>query len=329
MASVRDPKLEFRMKLYQDPDIRTLLSALVAGQIQSIAPFPDPTFKTRYPSIEKMLNLSPDKVEAILRQLADSDILTRELFSIVATCPSCDSFRLIVHPLCPMCKSRNLTRSEVYEHITCGYVGLEQTFWHEGVKKCPKCHGKLEKLSVDYRIAGIYYQCMNCKKSFDIPTFQCSCQECNTNFFLTDATFLSLYTYIFNKSFRDELLRNVVSLDPVKKALSTMGFTVEAPGYLPGASGVKQRFDITARHPGVTARYIVMDIVVSETEVLPESVLSLFAKGVDVKPDETIILVIPRLREDAKALLPVYKIKLVEGNTMEEAVNTLKGMVKA
>jgi hypothetical protein len=60
-----------------------------------------------------------------------------------------------------------------------------------------------------------------------------------------------------------------------------------------------------------------------------DSVLSLFAKSVDVKPEETIMLAIPRLRVDAKQLLPVYKINLVEAKTMEEAIKMPSSMIKS
>lgn len=328
MTAPPEPKLAFRMKLYQDPYVRTLLSAVVSGDIPGISPFPDVVFKSRYPSVEKKLNIPPEHVDALLEQLADAGILNRELFSIINTCPSCGSFRLIVHPLCALCKSRNLSRSEVYEHLACGYVGLEQTFWREGRHVCPRCNKELQKLGVDHRIVGIYYQCRDCKKSFDVPTFQCGCQECNGTFFLTDATFLNLYTYSLNESFREEILRHVVSLEPIKKAIEAMGLTVETPGYVTGASGVQQRFDVVARYPGPTVRYVVMDIVLSEAEVAAENVLSLFARSVDVKPEETALIAIPKLRDDAKPLLPVYKIKCIEGKTVEETVPQIEKLIR-
>lgn len=321
-----DATLAQRVKLYQNPDARIVLSLILSGEISVISPHPDIVYKTRYPVLEKKAHLPPDRLDTILKELASAGILTRELSTNILVCPFCHSFRMILYPLCPQCKSKELVRNTVYEHIACGQIGLEQLFTVEEKLKCPKCRADFKEIGVDYRVAGILYQCRSCRRSFDIPAFECGCQECGHTYFLPDATLSPLFEYTFNEAYRDEALKHVVSLEPILKALHELGVRAETPGRVMGMSGVEQKFDIVVRRSPTS--YSVIDIA-SGTEIPPENVLSLFAKSADVKPEKAILIAIPKLRSDARPLLKAYNLECIESKTVDEAAAALKKILKS
>jgi transposase-like protein len=321
--------LEFRLKIYQDPDVRLLLSHFLSGELSVITPVSDPTHKLRYPSVEDKLSVPPERAVNLLKSLADAEILKQDFFKAVLVCPHCSSFRLLISPLCPHCKAEELIKNAVYEHIPCGHIGLETVFTIEGKLMCQRCDVEFKKLNVDYRTVGIVYRCKGCGRSFDLPDFRCDCQECDSKFFLPEATFSSLHQYRLNEALRDEIFHYVVSLEPIREVLVEAGFTVEIPGRVAGASGVNQRFDIVARYPGMTARYAVIDVASAEAEVPATPLLSLFAKSTDVKPVKTVLIALPKLKDEARSLASTYKIACVEGADVKEIADKLGKVLKA
>lgn len=315
-----------RLKLYHDPNARLVLSAALAGQLMVIRPVPDATYGYRYPALEKM-GFGPEESEDLLKSLVDSGIFKREVATNILVCPTCSSFRFILQPLCPTCKSIRLSRCSVFEHIPCGHIGLEQFFTVEGKLACPRCRAEFKKLGVDYRLAGVIFRCEACRATFDLPLFECWCQECGEQFSLPGARFKGLYEYVFDEAYREEISKHVLSLAPLMHLLEELGFKVEIPGYITGSSGVRQRFDIVARYPGVRAEYLAIDVAPGEAS--PEDVLRLFAKSVDARPKRSLLIAIPKLRDDAKPLLKAYKIECVEGEGAEQAAERLRGLLRA
>jgi hypothetical protein len=66
-------------------------------------------------------------------------------------CPSCGSQNVSTRYCCPYCKSFNIQKGSLIEHVKCGYMDVEENFRKGEKLVCPKCHEELKKPDVDYK----------------------------------------------------------------------------------------------------------------------------------------------------------------------------------
>ena len=158
-----------RGEIYKDHRVQLLLSKFVSGELSELTPVYDPKRGYRYPIAEKIVG-EPATTDEFLSHLFDVGVLRRELYDKIIYCPKCGSANISVRYCCPYCKSFNVHKSSLIEHVKCGYMDVEENFRHGNDILCPKCNQKLEKSGVDYRQAGIWCTCNECNRSFDIPS---------------------------------------------------------------------------------------------------------------------------------------------------------------
>lgn len=313
-----------RAGLYERRDTQALLNKLIGDQITELEPIYDPELGYRYPIVEEVIDDS-SKSKEFLDRLHQAGILERKLYDKIVRCPECDSANISVHYCCPYCKSFNILRSSLIEHVKCGYMDREENFREEKKLVCPKCHEEMKKSDVDYREAGIWCTCKDCGRNFDIPDTSHFCRDCHTNSSFEDSVIEDVYIYSLKEGIEEEASAGLVVVAPIKDFLEKNGFHVESPAFVEGKSGVNHMFDIAVHLRGKKGEIAVIDLASSMGDaVLEQPVIALFAKIFDVSPDKSYLIAIPRLSGNGKKMAKLYNIEVVEARNNKEAEKALK-----
>jgi len=313
-----------RLELYKDRNTQVLLNKFLSDEISELEPVYDPKHGYRYPTVEAIVG-NASSAETFLNRLHVAGILERRLYDKIVYCHKCGSANVSIHYCCPYCKSFNIQRSALIEHVKCGYMDVEENFRKGNRLACPKCHEELKKLDVDYRKAGMWCTCKDCGKSFDIPVAAHFCRDCHTNFMFEDAVIKDVYVYSLKAEAKEEVALGWVLIAPIREFLVENGFEVESPAFLKGKSGANHMFDIAAFKGEGPRKVAVIDLATTtENAVTEQPVIALFAKIFDVSPDSAYLIAIPTITENGKKMAELYNINVIESKSQKEAINALK-----
>jgi transcription elongation factor Elf1 len=315
------------LKLYKDHKVQLLISKFVSDELDTLNPIYDPKQGFRYPIVDEIVGDS-SSTEEFLQKLFEGGVLERKLYDKIVYCPSCNSANLSTHYTCPHCKSFDIKKSALIEHIKCGYIDTEDRFQKEGKLVCPRCNKELTNPDLDYHKAGVWCTCNQCGKSFDIPVPAHFCRECHENFTFDDALYKDVYSYSLTPEAAKEATLGCVLTVPIIEFLEDLGFEVESPGFLNGKSGTRHMFDLTAVSAGKKKNTTAIDFATSTDDVVSEqSVIAMFAKIFDATPDRACLVAIPKMSENGRKLASLYKIDLVEAKDQNMAIEALKACV--
>jgi hypothetical protein len=290
-----------------------------------IYPIFDVKYGYRYPVVEEIVG-GPPSDEEFLATLFKAGVLKRELYDKVIYCPNCGSPNVSTRYCCPHCKSFDVERSSLMEHLRCGYIDTEDKFKTGKKLVCPRCHVELTKKDIDYVQAGVWCTCNECGKSFDVPVPYHFCRECRRSFPFEKTVIRNAYSYTLNHDAIKEASLDWTIIAPIREFLEERGFKVENPGFLEGKSGVKHMFDIVARGKGTARHIIIIQLATSLTDepVSEQSMIEMFAKVYDSASDKAFLIAIPKINETGKRLANLYKIGLIEAKDGDEALTALK-----
>jgi hypothetical protein len=317
-----------RIEVYKNRETQILLSKFLNGEIGELKPIHDPKLGYRYPTVEAITGDS-SKVEEFLEKLYNVGILKRRLHDKIALCPKCSSINVSIHYCCPYCKSFDIQRSSLIEHVSCGYMDVEENFQKSDRLVCPKCQNELKKIDVDHRRAGIWCNCKDCTKNFDIPVTVLFCRDCHADSTFEDVTIKDVYAYSMKEDAKQEASLGWLLIAPIRDFLTENGFNVESPAFMTGKSGASHMFDVIAQEEGKTKRLTVIDLAMStEDTVSEQSVVALFAKIFDVSPDSAYLIAIPKMSDNGKKMAESYNIHVIEAENPEEAIKALKAKMK-
>jgi hypothetical protein len=311
------------LELYRDHNTQMFLSKFLSGEIKTLEPVYDQQTGYRYPAVEAIVG-DASQVEPFLSKLHSAGFLEKKLYDKTIFCPKCGSANVSFHYCCPFCKSFDIQKSSLIEHVKCGYMDIEENF-REGDKYiCPKCHTELKKIDVDYRKAGVWCACKDCNKSFDIPVSEHFCRSCNTISTFEGAVIKDVYSYTLKESVREEASLSWFLVAPIRDFLIEEGLTVKSPAFLKGKSGATHSFDIVAYKGDELQKALVVDLAKSTGNTVSEQpVIAMFAKIFDVSPDRAFLIAIPKLSENGKKMAELYNIEIVEAKDQKEATRGL------
>ena len=313
-----------RVKLYKDHNVQLLISKFVSGELSKLNPVYDPKYGYRYPVVDAIVS-DPSSTDELLRSLFEAGVLKRELYDKIVYCPSCNTADVSIHYCCPHCKSFDIRKSALIEHIQCGYIDTEEKFRKNDKLVCPRCRKELTKPDVDYHKAGVWCTCNECGKSFDIPVPAHFCRDCHRNFSFEESLYKDVYSYSLTPEAMKEATLGWILITPIREFLESRGFEVESPGFLKGKSGASHMFDITASPAGVERNITVIDLATSTDDIASEQpVIAMFAKIYDVSPERACLVAIPRMSENGKKLAALYKIQLIEAKDQKEVIKELE-----
>jgi len=317
-----------RIKLYKDHNVQLLISKFVSGELSKLNPVYDPKYGYRYPVVDVIVG-DPSGTDELLQSLSEAGVLKRELYDKIVYCPSCDTANVSMHYCCPHCKSFDVRKSALIEHIQCGYIDIEEKFRKDDKLVCPRCRKELTKPDVDYHKAGVWCTCNECGKSFDIPVPAHFCRDCRRNFTFEESLYKDVYSYSLTPEAMKEATLGWILITPIREFLESRGFEVESPGFLKGKSGASHMFDIIASPTGVKRNITVIDLATSADDIVSEQpVIAMFAKTYDVSPDKACLVAIPRMSENGKKLAALYKLELIEAKDQNGAIKALKVCMK-
>jgi len=315
-----------RVKLYKDHSVQLLISKFVSGELSKLNPVYDPKYGYRYSVVDAILG-DPSRTEEFLQGLFEAGVLKRELYDKIVYCPSCGTANVSMHYCCPHCKSFDVRKSALIEHIQCGYIDTEEKFLKDDKLVCPRCRKELTKPDVDYHKAGVWCTCNECGKSFDIPVPAHFCRDCRRNFTFEESLYKDAYSYSLTPEAVKEATLGWILIAPIREFLEGRGFEVESPGFLKGKSGASHMFDIAASPTGVERNITVIDLATSTDDIVSEQpVIAMFAKIYDVSPDKACLVAIPRISENGKKLATLYRIELVEAKDQNEVIRALENV---
>jgi len=318
---------EERSEVYRDHRAQLILGKFLSGEVERLTPVYDFKYGYSYPTVEAIVG-DHAETEAFLSHLYEIGILKREIFDKMISCPKCNSGSVSIRYCCPYCKSFNVKKSSLVEHIQCGYIDIEDRFKQNGRLVCPRCHNELTKPDVNYRKAGVWCACNDCGKNFDIPVPSHFCRDCKNIFTFEDAVYGDVYSYSLNEDVMKEAGVGYILVAPIRDFFQSRGFTVESPGFLKGKSGASHMFDVAASKGDVARYVIVIDLATSAEDVVSEqSIIAMFAKVYDVAPDRACLIAIPKMSDNGKKLADLYKIELIQAKNQKEAMKALETVV--
>ena len=316
-------------ELYRDRNVQMLLSKFLSGEIETLEPVYAPEVGYRYPVVETIVG-DASHVEPFLKRLYEAGVLERKLYDKIIFCPKCFSADVAIRYCCPFCKSFNIQKSSLIEHVKCGYMDVEDKFCEGDEIVCPKCHEELRKIDVDYRKAGIWCTCKYCQKSFDVPVPKHFCRNCGVTSNFEEVIIKDVYSYILKENVTAESSLNLFLVAALREFLMEERLTVESPGLLQGKSGSNHSFDIVAYKGDGSKKAMVIDLAMSTGDVVSEQpVIALFAKIFDVSPERAYLIAIPKLSGNGKKMAKLYKIRAIDAKNQEEAIASLEASLKA
>jgi predicted RNA-binding Zn-ribbon protein involved in translation (DUF1610 family) len=317
----QEDKIELeRRGAYIEPQTRDLLRKLLEDGVNvEITPTYNPGLGFEYHSTSSTSNIAETEKlsKNTLENLAQLGILKKDFFDSVSICPSCQSTILTLHNRCPKCKSHNVEKTSLTEHIPCGYIDQRDKYIN-GI--CPKCGQPL--VEGQYRNMGRWYVCQECGEKFENPEYDLVCRNCNKNFTIKDAQVIDVPKFSLNLQRRKEIRQNVESLESIQQLLVDLGFSVEIPGLVIGQkSGMQHHFSLLAKKLiDGQERVIALDHAVSETEVATSPLILYLYKTSEVNVDVPIFIAIPKLNETAQKIAQGHDILLIEGSIAEPEV---------
>jgi len=315
-------------ELYRDRKVQMLLSKFLSGEIKTLEPVYASDVGYRYPVVESIVG-DASQVGSFLNKLYEAGVLEKKLYDKIIFCPKCSSANVSTRYCCPFCQSFDIKKSSLVEHVKCGYMDVEDKFYEGNRFVCPKCHEELRKINVDYRKAGIWCTCKECRKSFDSAVSTHFCRNCGETSTFEEVVIKDVYAYTLRENVTAESSLNLFLVAAVREFLIKEKLNVESPGLLKGKSGANHSFDIVAYKADEAQKMIVVDLAMSAGTVVSEQpVIALFAKIFDVSPEKAYLIAIPKLSENGKKMAELYKIMAIEAKNQEDAIASLEESLK-
>jgi len=317
-----------QQEIYSSLEARKILTFMLRSPRTPITPEILPTDEIRYPDLDSIFSGRPEDAEVWLRKMIDAQILVADLVDKTPACPECGSHQLSTRYVCPKCFSYDIARSFLYEHLKCGKVASDDTFKKGDQLICPKCQTVLHNYGVEYRAVGAWYQCNNCKESFNAPSLTHVCRPKHHQFTTDRTRLVPVYQYRLNPKALSQIRREVLVYSDAVSMLEDLGFTVAAPQTIVGKSGQGHPFDIVVTVKGRWggAKTVAIDFLSSDQMLPADSVRAFSTKVRDAKPSESYLVAVPGLTDEAKALAGKMKVTFVEGPTLKEAASALTGL---
>ena len=309
-----------RREVYIEPKTRDLLRELIqCEEAEDIVPRYNPgigfvyQLKVQTPGKPEINNLSRDFLENLVRL----DILNKSFFDSVSVCPNCKSTILTLHNRCPKCKSHNIDKTSLTEHIPCGFINQRNKYVNN---VCPKCGEPL--VDGQFRNMGRWFICQDCGERFEDPEYDVACRSCNKNFGIKEALLADIPKFSLNQNRKKEIRQNVASLESIRALLTELGFGVEIPGLAVGQkSGMQHHFSLIAKKEIKGHEInIALDHAVSESEVSSSPLILYIYKTSEVQVDIPMFVAMPELNETARKIAQGHEILLVEGSTDDKEV---------
>src|SRR4030043_1248959 len=307
----------------QDPKAIKLVKEFLAGNISEVKPTTnlDASNGFAYPEVESLLEVKTQEAVTTLEFLASEDILSKNIRGHILFCPKCQSPNLKTGFGCPNCGSGNIGKGRILEHFTCRNSLEDDYHADNGKYICPKCKQELQFLGTDYQSLGINYKCRDCGEISKDAASIWHCLQCSKFFPEYTAKETVLYSYHLNaekkRKMEFELEERPLFVDLLKK----QGYDVVESANVNGTtkSGAKHLIDILAKRDDGLITYIIgVGILISQAkEVSLAEVFTFDNKVYDLGIHDKVLLVVPKLDQEASRYARQQRIKILEEKDLE------------
>ena len=313
----------------QDAKAIKLVKEFLAGNISEVKPTTnlDASNGFAYPEVESLLEVTAQEAVTTLEFLASEDILGKNIRGHILFCPKCQSPKLKTGFGCPNCGSGNIGKGRILEHFTCRNNSLEDDYADNGKYICPKCKQELRFLGTDYQSLGISYKCRECGSISKEAASSWQCLKCSHFFPEYEAKETVLYSYHLNLEKKRKMEFELNERPRFADFLKKQGYDVVESANVNGTtkSGAKHLLDILARRDdGLITYTIGAGILISGRgqEVSLAEVFAFDNKVYDLGIHDKVLLVVPKLDNEASRYARQQRIKIIEEKDLETILNS-------
>jgi TackOD1 domain-containing protein len=302
----------------------------------------EPVFTQHLGFIYPDLGLDQDlqKQLDVLHQLELSGFVTSELSNSVLQCPDCHSTKFSTQLSCSVCKSTNVTKGAVLEHLLCGNIAFDTKYvsGEENVLVCPKCGKRLKAIGVDYARPGIFYKCLKCKALLPQTETTNTCLQCTRSWNQTELGELQLMRYqvdveSISKQFIEHNLLPLVA----EKLFSSHGLKVESPGKIKGLSKMEHTFDLLVLHYESGEPILALDLFDNNKEDVRMAairILAFYAKTLDANHSASgvikkILVTRSEVDDEANELASAYGITIIQPTGPDMVISLILSKLSA
>lgn len=274
-----------------------------------------------YPDAFRIARKYGYKEVDVLNSLVELGVLEKSPYDSFVTCPKCGSFRLLSKLQCPRCGSKNLRRTTLVSHISCGYTGpLEDMATNEGYV-CKKCGKPLGKEGEGYIVLGRLFTCEECGARFDSPLPAYKCISCGLEFDYRNADYVVVFKYRVNGRVLKQKAKQLL-VELVERAARAEGLVARSPAQAPGKSGYSHPVDIEVTDG---KERIYLDVIHDSATAMSEA-LAAIGKGSDMAANLHVILAPSDVVK--KTLRGGENFKAMSYDSAEEAYSKLKQLFR-
>lgn len=305
------PGVKHRISVYYRPEARLLLSKLLEEGDLKI---------DEYSLVA--LNLNPDALQEVVRRLEEIGVITSSKRESVVINPRTGQSSFMVKLLCSYCKSSSIVKEEMMEHRDCGFIGKLSEFpVRKTGRACPKCGRPVNQ--VNSKRIGVWFSCKSCGQTLSKPEVGLLDTVSSETLTIEQLEVLDRVTYELNREYRKEVSSITRLFNSLEKKLKDMGFRVEAPGRVKGASGVEHEFMFLASRGEVM---LGLDLVIGDNddENMVQDVLRILTKHFDVRQNgiKAVIMLAPRAPDFVRQFFmeegTARGVVVIEGDTIED-----------
>ena len=316
---------KLRMRLYNSPVVQEIVKRFIGQHVEVIEPKIETSEIPTYAALSTLGEADPKKIQSALNDLVDSGILLKELYEKLIACPHCHrTANIFARMKCPKCDSYQVNINRLMQHAQCGAIYKNEEYYGPSGATCPKCGTTLSEES-ELKNVGVIFECKSCKSIFSDPNRSFYCRNCTSEFQLKNSELTDIYSYKLSQDVMSEAKETMTVLQVADK-MGELGFTVSSPGTVAGRSGVSHEFTLTC---GRKDKLMAIDFASSADKVSTQTVLSSYAKFMDVPSATKLIVAIPALEQQAKDLLNTNHIQYIESEDPGAIVEKIRRIVES
>ncbi len=290
--------------IWQDPKVANLMSRLLNGKITQLCPEINLSLADgfSYREADAIMGATGRETALILETLTKEGLLVKQDYDRILVSPA-GSMQLVPVERCPQCDSSELTRGQLIEHFSCGYIGLEEEFTQGPDQVCPKCKRELKLIGTDYRKPGMRYVCNSCHGIFPSPAIKCRCLKTGEVYPLQEVHYLRLYSYRLNETHRKRLEFEFEPKRQLIDCLVHLGYDVREAVQVKGRSGATHTIDLIASIDDLITRHnVAIGILAAPSEKSQVSLEALFgfdSKVYDAGIETKMVIAVPGCSSEA------------------------------
>lgn len=314
--------------LKKDQRLIKLLSRMVSKGISEVEPKVG-CDGFSYDLVKEALNLDGGQAKALLDHYASINVFRKSLRDQLLRCTKCESHFVHARLYCPFCNSMSVEKSFLIEHYACGALRKREDFiTASGSLKCPVCGRELKEAGVDYRYAGAWFSCSDCKRQFNAPVAKFICRKCGAELSIDEVEISLVHVYVAEESVVKLVSKEISLISPLSDFLRQLGLESSSPGSVAGRSGVAHSFDLVARAAGKSpSPLLAIDVSKSAEGASELEAIAMFAKIADADVSTPVLVAMPRMSDTGKRLASTYGINVIEAGSLDELFAKLKELL--